>query len=46
VPNKTIYVRDDDLPLFERAVQYAKRHRSTLSGVIAMALEEFLERHK
>jgi EXLDI family protein len=37
VPNKTIYVSDDDLPLFERAQELAA---GNLSAAIAQALRE------
>src|SRR5689334_18418879 len=40
VPNKTIYVSDDDLPLFERAQEIAG---SNLSSAIVRALRRFIE---
>src|SRR6266516_3465758 len=39
VPNKTIYVSDSDLPLFERAQSLAD---GSLSGAIAQALREYV----
>jgi hypothetical protein len=45
VPPKTIYVRPDDEALFERAEQWAARHRLSLSALIAAALEEYLIAH-
>jgi len=40
VPNKTIYVSDDDLPLFERAQELSG---SNLSSAIVRALRRFIE---
>ena len=40
VPNKTIYVADDDLPLFERAQALAG---GSLSAAVANALRSFVE---
>ena len=40
MPNKTIYVSDDDLPLFQRAQELAG---GTLSAAISAALRRFVE---
>lgn len=40
MPNKTIYVRDEDLPIFDRAVEIAG---DSLSSVIAEALRRYVE---
>ena len=40
MPNKTIYVSEDDLPLFERAQEVSG---TNLSSVIVRALRRFLE---
>lgn len=40
MPNKTIYVADDDLPLYEQAQALAD---GNLSGAIARALRQFVE---
>ncbi|MEO8609414.1 MAG: EXLDI protein [Chloroflexota bacterium] len=40
MPNKTIYVSDDDLPLFERAQELAG---ANLSSAIVKALRRFIE---
>ncbi len=40
MPNKTIYVSDDDLPLFERAQELAG---SNLSSAIVRALRRFID---
>jgi EXLDI family protein len=40
VPNKTIYVSDDDLPLFERAQELAG---ANLSSAIVKALHRYIE---
>jgi hypothetical protein len=39
----TIYVREDDLPLWERAERYARAHRMPVSGLVMAALERYLE---
>jgi len=38
----SVYVRDDDLDLWERAEAYARRRRMPVSGLIMAALEAFL----
>lgn len=40
MPNKTIYVRDEDLPIFDRAVELAG---DSLSSVIAEAIRRYVE---
>jgi hypothetical protein len=42
----TIYVRDRDQRVFDAAREYAEAHRMSLSTLIAMVLEQFLEQHK
>ena len=42
---KAVYVKDDDLPLWQRATAYARRQRLTMSALILLALEDYLERH-
>jgi hypothetical protein len=37
-----IYVREADLPLWERAERYARRHRMPVSGLVLAALESYL----
>jgi hypothetical protein len=37
-----VYVREQDLPLAERAERYARAHRMTLSGLYLLAIERFL----
>lgn len=44
MPYKTIYVRPGDEPLFEAAEHFAKRTRSSLSALIATALQDYLDR--
>lgn len=39
---KTIYVKADDLPLWRRAVAFAKARRLTMSALIMTALERYL----
>jgi len=41
MPNKTIYVKEEDLPIYERAAKIAG---DSLSGVIADALKEYVLR--
>jgi EXLDI family protein len=43
MPNKTIYVADPDLPLFERAQEMAG---GNLSAAIAQALRQFVDAHE
>jgi EXLDI family protein len=43
MPNKTIYVSQNDLPVFEEAQQIAGE---ALSSVIARALREYVARHR
>jgi hypothetical protein len=38
-----VYVRDSDLPLWERAERYARAHRMPMSGLVMLALERFLD---
>jgi hypothetical protein len=42
LPNKTLYVRDDDLPLWERAQNYAAERNRSVSAVVTEALKTFL----
>lgn len=42
MPNKTIYVADKDLPLYERAQQIAG---GNLSAAISSALSDYVQRH-
>jgi hypothetical protein len=41
MPNKTIYIKDEDMPLFERAAEIAG---DSLSSVIADALRDYVRR--
>jgi hypothetical protein len=38
----SIYVRAQDLPLWERAEQYARARRMPVSGLVMAALERYL----
>jgi hypothetical protein len=40
-----VYVRDSDLPLWERAERFARARRMPMSGLVMLALEAYLERH-
>lgn len=42
MPNKTLSVRENDLPLWERAERAAKDARTTVSALVATALAEYL----
>lgn len=41
----SIYVRDEDLALYERAEEHARKRRMPMSGLVMAALEEYLARH-
>jgi hypothetical protein len=40
--NKTLYVRDEDLPTWEQAKRAAKARGQSLSQFVAFALEQYL----
>jgi hypothetical protein len=42
---KAVYVRDQDVPLWERAERYARERRLAMSALVLTALEEYLARH-
>ncbi|WP_019635053.1 hypothetical protein [Actinomadura atramentaria] len=42
MPNKTLSVREDDAPLWERADRTARAARTTVSALVATALAEYL----
>lgn len=44
VPQKTIYVREEDVELWEHAVAYAKARRLPVSSLLMNALQEYFER--
>lgn len=44
-PNKTLYVRDDDVRTWEQAEQFAKLTHQSVSLVVAEALRRFLPPH-
>lgn len=39
----SVYIREEDLDLWRRAEQYARRHRMPVSGLVLTALEWFLD---
>ncbi|PSL01555.1 hypothetical protein CLV30_11343 [Haloactinopolyspora alba] len=41
VPQKTIYVREEDVPLWDWAMAHAKQHRMPISGLLMTALEHY-----
>ena len=43
---KSIYIREDDSDLWNRATAYAQRRRIPMSSLIMNALEEYLERRR
>jgi hypothetical protein len=43
MPPRTIYVKESDVPLWERCEAYAKRHRLSMSALIMTALEQYLD---
>lgn len=42
----SVYVRAADLPLWERAERYARKHRMPVSGLIMAALEAYLSEQR
>lgn len=40
--NKTVYVREDDAALWDRAERFAKARRLSMSALIMTALEQYL----
>jgi hypothetical protein len=42
VPNKTLSIRAEDLPLWERAMRAARHNRATLSAYVTSALSHYL----
>ncbi|GAA5111336.1 hypothetical protein [Haloechinothrix salitolerans] len=40
--HKSLYVRDEEIALWQRAEQYAKAHRMPVSGLVMAALEAYL----
>ena len=40
--HKAVYVRDEDVALWERAERYAKARRMPISGLVLAALEAYL----
>lgn len=41
----SIYIRDDDLELWERAERYARKNRMPASGLVMAAVEAYLATH-
>lgn len=41
-PAKTLYVREEDVALWTRAEQVAKKNRQSVSTLVAIALEKYL----
>jgi hypothetical protein len=39
---KAVYIRDEEVELWERAEKYAKARRLTMSALILTALEQYL----
>jgi predicted transcriptional regulator len=42
---RTVYVRESDIPLWRRAEEFAKVRRLAMSALIMTALEDYLDRH-
>jgi hypothetical protein len=40
--HKAVYVRDEDIALWQRAEAYAKARRMPVSGLVMAALEKYL----
>jgi hypothetical protein len=41
--SKAVYVRDEEIPLWERAERYARQRRMPVSGLVMAALERYLD---
>lgn len=41
----SVYIRAEDLDLWRRAEAYARSRRVPMSGLVALALAEYLDRH-
>jgi hypothetical protein len=41
----SVYVREDDLPLWERAERFARSRRLAISALVLTALEAYLAEH-
>jgi hypothetical protein len=46
VPAKSIFVRESDMELWDRAVRFARQRRMSMSGLIMLALESYLDREE
>jgi len=44
--HKAVYVRDEDVALWERVERYAKARRMPVSGLVMAALEAYLAEHE
>lgn len=42
----TIYIREEDRDLWRRAQEFARARRVPMSGLVMLALAEYLERHE
>jgi hypothetical protein len=42
--SKAVYVRDEDVALWERAERFARARRMPVSGLVMLALESYLNR--
>ncbi|SDU16889.1 hypothetical protein [Jiangella alkaliphila] len=43
---KHLYIREQDVDLWERAAQYAQEQRLSMGGLIMFALEAYLAEHE
>lgn len=41
--HKSLYVKDEDIELWQRAEEYARKRRMPVSGLVMAALERYLE---
>jgi hypothetical protein len=39
----SVYVRDEEIPLWERAEGHARKHRMAMSALVMAALERYLD---
>lgn len=46
MPQKSIYIRPEDLPIFDKAQEFAKAKKLSTSQLLALALSHYLNQKK
>ena len=46
MPNKTLYLRPEDVTLWDAANEHAMLSNTTISRMILAALQEYMQRHE